>query len=471
MIARNAGAAVVAAGLLLFPPAAAHVDAQAVRGDVDVRMQSVAFERFDGTPTVDLVRAAPLVGTLDLTAWDLGVDNLSVHLRTSVTSDLADDGVWPSTEPPLRLIEGYLEYSLPKLTARAGRTWLHTRLGYESFDGARLDARPIDFPLTVTAFGGWSLARGSTLPLTSPDGNPLGEFRPGERGVVLGGAVRATVGPVRGSAVYRREVDTESSKLASEFVALSANARIGGGVSLAAGADYDLGFEEWGSADARLDWAGQVGGRQLGAGVSVRRYRPRFPLWSIWGAFSPVPYTATAARASISPFDHLTLRGTGERFTYGDPETSSPLVSFEDEGWRWTAGAGWTGLADWSFDTAFGAEFGPGASSTHARVSTAWRPVDDVRAGAWLARGTRPLEYRIDDAVIRSAGLDLSLDVGRGITLDGGVAWFDEERRGGLEREFDHWRVRAGVRYGFGTSADRVDLHPAILRIPERPDR
>jgi len=165
------------------------------------------------------------------------------------------------------------------------------------------------------------------------------------------------------------------------------------------------------------------------------------------------------------------LRGMGERFTYGDPQTTSPLVSFEDDGWRWTAGARWTGLADWSFDTDFGAEFGPGASSTHARVSAAWRPVDDVRAGAWLERGTRPLEYRIDDAVIRSAGLDLRLDMGRGIMLDGGVAWFDEEREGGLEREFDHFRMRAGIRYGFGTSADRADLHPAILRIPERPER
>jgi hypothetical protein len=29
--------------------------------------------------------------------------------------------------------------------------------------------------------------------------------------------------------------------------------------------------------------------------------------------------------------------------------------------------------------------------------------------------------------------------------------------------------MRAGIRYGFGTSADRAELHPVILRIPERP--
>jgi hypothetical protein len=281
--------------------------------------------------------------------------------------------------------------------------------------------------------------------------------------------VRATAGPVRASAAYRREVEPESSKLASEFVALAAGSPLVGGLSVSGGVDYDLGFQEWGSADAGLDWVGRIADRSVGAGVSVRRYRPRFPLWSVWGAFSPVAYRETAAHASVTPVDHLTLRGVWKRFTFGEPGTESPLVRFEDEGWRWTAGAGWTGLPDWSFDTEFGAEFGPGASSTHARFSAAWRPLDAVRTGAWLARGTRPLEYRIDDAVVRSVGLDLRVDLGDGVVLDGGVAWLDEERSGGFARDFDHWRVRAGIRYGFGTSADRAGLHPAILRIPERP--
>jgi len=469
MIWRSAGTAAVAVGLLLFPPVQDTLGAQSLRGELDVRMQSVAFERYDAAPGVDLVRAAPLVATLDLTAWDLGIDNLSLHLRASGTDDLADDGVWPATEPPVRLVEGYVEYSLPRVTARAGRTYLHTRLGYESFDGARVDVRPAG-PVTLTAFGGWSLARGSSLPITSPEVSPLGEFRPAERGVVVGGAARAAAGPVRASAVYRREVDPAAEKLSSEFVALSASARVAGGVSIAGGADYDLGYEEWGSADARLGWNGRLADRPVGFGASVRRYRPRFPLWSIWGAFSPVAYTATGGHASVTPVEHLSLRGAAEWFSYGETGTESPLATFEDAGWRWTAGVGWTGLADWSFDAEFGAEFGPGASTTHARVAAAWRPIDALRTGAWVSRGTRPLEYRIDDAVVRSAGLDARLDLGSGLGLDGGVAYYDEEREGGIERGFDHWRVRAGFTYGFGTSADRTDLHPAILRVPERPD-
>ena len=33
--------------------------------------------------------------------------------------------------------------------------------------------------------------------------------------------------------------------------------------------------------------------------VGARRYRPRFPLWSIWTAFSPVPSTAVYGQAAV----------------------------------------------------------------------------------------------------------------------------------------------------------------------------
>lgn len=442
---------------------------QAVRGDVDLRFQSLEFERWTGGAETDLVAVRPVVATVDLTAWGFGVPNLSVHLRTSYAEDLADEDAWPATDPSVRLVEGYVEYALPALTARAGRTPLHTRLGYESFDGARVDVRPGNWPISVGAFGGWSLARGSTLPITSPGGNPLGEFRPAERGVVFGGLLDGAYGPFRGSAVYRREVDPEASKLASEFVGLSTSLGLGAGWSIAAGADYDIGVGTWGTADGRLGWSGTLAGRAVSAAATARRYRPRFPLWSVWEAFSPVAHSTFGGNASIAPFAGLRLRGSAEWFTFEDTGVNSPLVSFEDDGWRWTAGAGWTGLVDWAFDVAFGAEFGPGASSTHAKVAAAWTPLPTLTTGAWASRGTRPLEYRIDDAIVRAVGLDVDVALGRGLSFDGGVAYYDEEREGGVARSFDHWRLRAGLRYGFGAGADRPDLHPAILRIPERP--
>lgn len=465
---RRRGVLAALSALLLSVPTT--LSAQAVRGDVTFRLESASFADYDGTASAGLIRSTPLVATLDMTAWDFGVDQLSFHLRATAAEDLATAEAWPATRPPVRLVEGYLEYAVPRLTAQAGRTSMHTRLGYESFDGIRLDARPIEGPLTLTAFGGWSLLRGSSLPITSPESSPLDEFRPPERGVVVGAAARAVAGPVRAHAAYRREVDPSAEQLASEFVALSVSSAVAGGVSLAAGADYDLGLEEWGSADARLGWNGRIAGKSAGLAMEVRRYMPRFPLWSIWGAFSPVAYTSTGARAHLVPLTGLSLRASGERFEYEETASGSPLATLEDDGWRWTAGAGWIGFERWSFDVDFGAEFGPGASSTHVRASTAWRALDQLRVGAWLSRGTRPLEYRIDDAVVRSAGVDLGLGISDGIELDAGVAWQEEEREGSLGRQMDFWRLRAGLRYSFGAGSDRPDLHPAILRVPERPE-
>lgn len=455
----------LATALWLTPSA---LPGQQVRGEVDIRVQSTEFERVASGPTVDLLRAAPVMATFDATAWGLGIEGLSLHLRTSLTDDLASDDVWPSTEPPVRLVEAYAEYARPGLTARAGRTPLHTRLGYESFDGAQVDVR-FAGSLSATAFGGRSLARASSLPLTSPDASPLGEFRPARRGWLFGGVLRGVGGPVRGSLVYRREVDPAASKLSSEFVAASASIRLPAGFTMTGGADYDLGFGEWGNADATLAWAGPVAGKSANLAASLRRYRPRFELWSIWGAFSPVAYREAAVNAALMPLTGLRLRGLAARYSYGDPGTSSPVVSLEDTGWRWTAGAGWTGTTDWSFDVDFGAEHGPGAATTLVRLRAAWRPIDDLKAGGWISRGTMPLEFRIDDAVVRSAGVDLEIDLGRGLRIDGGVARFDERHTGSRPRAFDHWRLYAGLRYAFGSGADRSSLHPAILRIPERP--
>lgn len=448
--------------------------AQTVVGEVDARLHSVSYERYPiaGGDAVRLERFTPFVTTLDITAWGFGLPGLSARVRSSYSEDLgAAAASWPATLPSLRLVEGYLEYARPELAVQAGRTSLVTRLGYDAFDGGRVDLRPAGLPVRATVFAGWSLARGSTLPVTSDGQNPLGEFRPSERGIVVGGRVDAQAGIGRVSATYRREVDPAASKLTSEFVAVSTALRLAEAVSLSGGVDYDVAAREWSTADVRLAWAGDLAGRRAGVAAFGRRYEPRFPLWSIWRAFSPVAYESYGGDVTIAPTAGLELRGSGEWFSFDDTGAASPLVTVEDGGWRWSAGAGWTGVPDWRFDGSFGADFGPGASTTHARVAAAWRPVPAVTASAWAARGTRPLEFRIDDAIVRSIGFDAGLQVAPRIRLDGGASWHDEERSGRFGRGFDHWRVRAGVRYGFGgaSASTRAGLHPAIMRIPERP--
>src|SRR5439155_13695087 len=87
-------------------------------------------------------------------------------------------------------------------------------------------------------------------------------------------------------------------------------------------------------------WGGSAGGPpgyaapRVTGSLGVRRYRPHFDLWTIWGAFSPVPYTAVQAQVSVRALPQVQLRARGERYRFSDAAVSTPLVSVEQSGWR-----------------------------------------------------------------------------------------------------------------------------------------
>ncbi|HET8634880.1 MAG TPA: hypothetical protein VFL88_12100, partial [Gemmatimonadales bacterium] len=154
-----------------------------------------------------VLRAAPLSQSASLTAWGFGVTGLSVHADGRLLTDLSASDAWPGTEPPLQLVQGYLEYTNASLTAAVGRQAIFTRLGPTNFDGARARVRAGGTGVGVEGWAGWELARATALPITSPVLNPLDEFRPSRRSTVYGAAV--DYGGRGGSArlEYQRELD------------------------------------------------------------------------------------------------------------------------------------------------------------------------------------------------------------------------------------------------------------------------
>jgi hypothetical protein len=78
---------------------------------------------------------APLVTTADATAWGFGLRGLSAHATARLGVDLSSDKVWPGVEPAAQLVAGYLEFAAERVTARAGRQILASRLGTTGFDG------------------------------------------------------------------------------------------------------------------------------------------------------------------------------------------------------------------------------------------------------------------------------------------------------------------------------------------------
>lgn len=405
-------------------------------------------------------RGGPLVSRADLLLWGLGVPGLTVRVQARHATDLARDDVWPGTRPALQLVEGFAEYRRGMLVARAGRQLLTGRLGVYGFDGARVAFDFTGQGLDAAVYGGWGLARGTALPVTSPALNPLDDFQPRNRQLVAGAELgwRTRLGDVRGE--YRREVDPATDYFVSERVALSLSAQPKARLHLLAAGDWDLAMGQLGSAEARATYTTALGSASVGA----RRYRPYFDLWTIWGAFSPVPYTAWSGVVTARPLPVLSVSLRGETYRYDDTGADAPLVATERSGWRWNLDATWTPNPRWTVEAGTHRELGPGAASRGVDGRVSWRP--DTRVafgleGGWLER---PLEFRFSEADVRWIGAEIEARPSAPWNLSLRVARFDEarDRPDPAAFNWDQFRVTARVSLLLRSNADRVWLPPRL---------
>src|SRR6266542_1032043 len=215
-------------------------------------------------------RGAPFVTTADASVWGFGVRGLSAHATARAAVDFTGSDAWPGTESAIQLLAAYADYSVERLSARAGRQLNGNRLGTIGFDGASITVRDGRRGLEATIYGGWGLARGAALPVTSPALNPLDDCQPCSRQLLLGAEAEwsGRIGDIRGE--YLREVDPATDYFVSERVGFAGVARPAPGWSVSAGADYDLAAGWWGSAEAALGYTT----RSVTGSLGVRRYRP-----------------------------------------------------------------------------------------------------------------------------------------------------------------------------------------------------
>ncbi|HTH64726.1 MAG TPA: hypothetical protein VL563_08565, partial [Gemmatimonadales bacterium] len=74
-----------------------------------------------------ILHGAPIVSSADLTLWGLGLPGLSARVAARAAGEMGNDHVWPGTSPEFQLLEGYLDYATPRLTARLGRQIVTSR--------------------------------------------------------------------------------------------------------------------------------------------------------------------------------------------------------------------------------------------------------------------------------------------------------------------------------------------------------
>jgi hypothetical protein len=405
------------------------------------------------------LQGIPVSTSASLVMWGLGVEGLSLHASGRLVGDLGDDDAWPGREPSAQLLEGLLEYRRSALLARAGRQLVASRLEAVGFDGALLRYRLDRASLEITGYGGWGLGQAAAVSPTSPALNPLDEWRPRDRQIVAGAEAAWLYKDIDLRAEYRREIDPEDDYFVSERTALSLGARTGS-LRIHGGMDYNIAEGRLGNADVLLTLLRSRSSVSVGA----RRYRPYFSLWTLWGAFSPVPYNAFNVSAETRLGRILTVHARGERYSYEDAEVSTALVpQLRDRGWRARLGGVARFNDRWIADANYEIERGPGASVRSADAAIGFTPGRRLSLDLYAGALARPLELRYYDAESRWIGGRAQLQLGdqRRIWADAAAVSDERNRPDPGESSLDQLRLRAGMTIAFGSGADRTPLPPA----------
>ena len=413
------------------------------------------------------LRGMPVTTSASIAMWGLGVEGLSLRATGRLVADLGKDDVWPGMGPPAQLIEGLLEYQRSSFTARAGRQLVSSRLEAMGFDGGWLRYRWDRASLDLAGYAGWGLGQAAVLSPLNPALNPLDEWRARDRQIVAGAEAAWLYRDVDVRAEYRREIDPEDDYFVSERAALSLGARTGA-LRLNGGLDYNIAEGHLGNSDLMLAYVRP----RYSVAMGARRYRPYFSLWTLWGAFSPVPYTALNVSAQARAAGWLWLNARAERYRYESAAVSTALVpQLEDRGWRAHIGATATFSDRWMLDGNYGLEHGPGASARSADGTLTWTPGERFSFDFYAGTLARPLELRYYDATNRWFGSRAQLQLGgqRRIWGDVAIVADDRERPDASTSSLDQLRLRAGMSLAIGSGADRTPLPPARPIRPIRP--
>lgn len=337
------------------------------------------------------VMATPLVQDLRATAWGLG-QGISLQAHVRARSSLGrEDFLWPRAQDEFDAIEGYLQVDRERLRARLGRQWAVNGLGAYNYDGASvlyLLGRG-----RIEAFGGVSLVAGLNEAHTGSALEEIDDLPPDERGYLIGvrGASRLGANGVL-SGTYQRIIRADRGALYAERVAADYSTRVlGAGVD--AGWVHDLVSGEANEARLRVSRALPM---RLAASVDLRRHRPFFESWTIWGVFSPVGFDeARGTLAWRDPTGRLSVDARGGWRKYSETDAGVEFLPLRDDGWRVGAGAEWMMSDAWLWYGEYDVDVGFGASRTDASAGARWTPSEDRYVGASVSALENIFEFRV----------------------------------------------------------------------------
>jgi hypothetical protein len=141
--------------------------------------------------------------------------------------------------------------------------------------------------------------------------------------------------------------------------------------------------------------------------VDVRRHRPFFEWWTIWGAFSPVAFDE--ARMIVgwrNATGRLSLDASAGYRQYDETSAGLEAAPLRTDGWRAGLGAEWSPNDQWLGYADYNADVGFGASRSDATGGFRWTPGERYTVGAYLSALQNIYEFRVGTGRVVGLGVE-----------------------------------------------------------------
>jgi hypothetical protein len=365
----------------------------------------------------DRVTATPLVQDLRATAWGFG-EGISAHAHLRARSSLGGtDFLWPRADDAFDALEAFLQLERERWRLRLGRQWATNGLGAYNFDGGSALWRRNR--LHVEAFGGVSLVAGLNEPHAGGALGAIDDLPPDERGYLIGVRTGARLGDGgAASGTWQRVIRADRAGLYSERVAADVSIR-----ALSTTIDAAFVYDLVGSAtnEARLRATRPLPWR-LATSVEVRRHRPFFEAWTIWGVFSPVAYDE--ARTTVDwrdRSDRVRLGARGAWRRYDETDAGLSTLPLRTDGWRAGVSADWSPADAWFWYADYDVDVGFGASRSDFTTGGRWTPDEAFFVGGTVTALQNIYEFRVGTGRVLGARLEGGARIARDarVVLDG----------------------------------------------------
>ncbi len=381
------------------------------------------------------VSTIPMVTDLEASAWGFGEGlRLFTQLRLRNGWGSAPD-LWPRGSRTLEALAAFAELDRGNVRVRLGRQWTVSGLGFYNFDGLSAQLRPAR-RLTLEAYGGRSLVRGLNESRASGALESIEALAPPSAGILGGFRARYTPAPGTSfSAAYQVESRGRGEGLLSELAVLNAMAPLGA-FATDASLEMDMAGRQVNEAMLRVRSPAVHHATLYG---ELRRYRPYFELWTIWGAFSPLAYDEARAGVTWVPGrGALVLRGEGSRRRY-ERDDAGGFADYRREGWGLGASGTWTPVSAWRLDASGRLETGFGAARREGSAGIARQFAGGGFVALQAVAFQQYFELRLDDGTVLGGEAEGALPLNERLRVRGTLAVY---RHAGARAAAVDWNQR-----------------------------